>query len=67
MNMEWTWQALKSSYKVPILDAEMGRRKVSLIIRMYMPVKESGRGMSKRDGACVREGGEFVVPETRQA
>lgn len=56
-----------SNFQAPILDAEMGRRKVSLIIKMYMPVKESGRGMSKRDGACVREGGEFVVPETRQA
>lgn len=56
-----------SNFQAPILDAEMGRQKVSPIIRMYMPVKESGRGMSKRDGACVREGGEFVVPETRQA
>lgn len=55
------------NFQVQIQGAEMGRRKVSPFIRMYMPVKGSGRGMSKRGGACVREAGEFVVPETRRA
>lgn len=62
LNYDWV-----GNFQVQIQGAEMGRRKVSPSIRMYMPVKGSGRGMSKRGGACVREAGVFVVPETRQA
>lgn len=43
----------------------MGQQKGYPYTEMFMPVKENGRGMLKKGGACVRRDGEYVVHRTK--